>query len=64
MTLPATIDPAAVALAAEIAAVAVDASHYSPCDDRTRAWLIGRCVEMMMDAGVFVRDGQLVMPST
>ena len=64
MTLPATIDPAAVSLASEIAAAAVDGSHYSPCDDDTRAWLIERCVGMMMDAGVFVRGGQLVIPST
>lgn len=64
MTLPATIDPAAVTLAATIAAVAVDGSHYTPCDDDTRAWLIERCVRLMMDAGVFVRDGQLVMPSS
>lgn len=63
MTLPTTIDPAAVSLASEIAAAAVAGSHYSPCDEDTRAWLIERSVALMMKAGIFARDGQLFMPS-
>jgi hypothetical protein len=63
MTLPASFDPEAIALAAAYAEQAVDAPERSPCPAAKREVLIERCVALMMEAGVFARDGQLFMPS-
>ena len=63
MMLPASFDPEAITLAAAYAEQAVDAPGRGPCTAKTREVLIERCVALMMKAGVFVRDGQLFMPS-
>jgi len=63
MTLPTSFDPEAVTLAAAYAATAVDAPGRGPCTAATREVLIERCVALMMEAGVFVHEGQLFMPS-
>jgi hypothetical protein len=63
MTLPTSLDPEAVALAAAYAEQAVDAPGRGLCTAAKREVLIERCVALMMEAGVYVHEGQLFMPA-